>query len=71
MNYEILKFEHNNLELEVNVSPEEDTVWLSKEQIAELFDRDRSVISRHIKNIFAEEEVDEKKQRAFFAHCII
>lgn len=38
MNYEIIKFENNNLELEVNVSPEEDAVWLSKEQNAELFD---------------------------------
>lgn len=65
MNYEIIKFENNNLELEVNVSPEEDTVWLSKEQIAELFDRDRSVISRHIKKIFAEEEVDEKSNVHF------
>lgn len=49
----------------MNVSPEEDTVWLSKEQIAELFDRDRFVISRHIKNIFAEEEADEKSNVHF------
>lgn len=65
MDYEIIKFKNNNLELEVNVSPEEETVWLNKEQIAELFNRDRSVISRHIKNIFAEEEVDEKSNVHF------
>ena len=35
----------------VNVTFEEDTVWLSLEQMAQLFQRDKSVISRHIKNI--------------------
>ena len=44
MDYEIIKFEDDNVELEVNVSPEEETVWLTKEQIAVLFDRDRTVI---------------------------
>lgn len=37
-----------------------DTVWLSQEQMAELFQRDKSTISRHIKNIFTEGELDEK-----------
>ena len=49
MSYEIIKFENGNVELEVNVSPNEETAWLSKEQMAVLFDRDRSVVSRHIK----------------------
>ncbi len=65
MNYEIIKFENGNVELEVNVSPEEETVWLSKEQIAQLFDRDRSVISKHIRNVFAEDELDEKSNVHF------
>ena len=43
MDYEIIKFEDDNVELEVNVSPEEETVWLTKDQIATLFDRDRTV----------------------------
>ena len=46
--YEIVKFVDNELELEVNVSPDEDNIWLSKNQISELFGRDRSVISKHI-----------------------
>ena len=33
MKYELVKFVNNNLELEVNVSPNEDTVWLTKDQI--------------------------------------
>ena len=37
-----------------------DTVWLSQEQMGELFQRDKSTISRHIRNIFAEGELDEK-----------
>ena len=49
------------MELEVNVSPQEETVWLTKDQIALLFNRDRTVISRHISNIFSEGELDKKQ----------
>lgn len=41
----------------IDVSFENDTVWLSKSQMAELFQRDRSVISKHIKNVFNEGEL--------------
>ena len=68
MEYEVIKFENDNVELEVNVSPEEDTVWLTKEQIAVLFDRDRTVISRHINNIYKENELDRKSTCAKNAH---
>ena len=47
--YALVKFIDNDLELDITISPEEDNIWLSKNQIAELFDRDRSVISKHIK----------------------
>ena len=59
-NYDIVKFIDNDLELDITISPEEDNIWLSKNQIAELFDRDRSVISKHIKKIFDDYECDEK-----------
>ena len=55
MKNEIILFENQNVKLEVNMQDE--TVWLSLEQMSELFDRDKSVISRHIKNIL-EEELD-------------
>ena len=58
--YDIVKFSDNDLELDITISPEEDNIWLSKNQIAELFDRDRSVISKHIKKIFDDYECDEK-----------
>ena len=53
MKDEIVLFENQNVKLEVNVK--EETVWLTLEQIAKLFDRDKSVISRHIKNVLLEE----------------
>ena len=46
-----------NTQLEVKL--ENDTVWLTQSQMAELFGRDRSVIARHIKNIFKEGELEE------------
>ena len=59
--YEIIKFKDNEFEMDVNVSPNEDTVWLSLNEICKLFDRDKSVISRHIKNILLEEVIEEKQ----------
>ena len=53
MKNEIVLFENQNVKLEVNV--DEETVWLSLDQMAKLFKRDKSVISRHIKNALAEE----------------
>ncbi len=50
MRNEIILFENQKVKLEVNVRDE--TVWLSLEQLAKLFDRDRAVIKRHINNIF-------------------
>ena len=57
--------------MDVNVSPNEDTVWLTIEQIAFLFNRDRSVVSKHIKNIFQENELLENSVCAFFAHTAV
>ena len=51
----------------IDVSFEDDTVWLSIDQMAELFQRDKSTISRHIKNIFAERELYHDSVVAKFA----
>ena len=45
-----------NTQLEVKL--DKDTVWLTQSQMAELFRRDRTVIARHIRNIFKEGELD-------------
>lgn len=51
----------------IDVTFDEDTVWLSLEQMAELFQRDKSTISRHIKNIFSEGELKQQATVAKFA----
>ncbi|MGB7402915.1 MAG: virulence protein RhuM/Fic/DOC family protein [Arcobacter sp.] len=52
----IIIYEDGNVELSTKV--ENDTLWLSQKQLCELFERDKSVISRHIRNIFKDEELD-------------
>ena len=64
MKNEIVLFENQNIKLEVNMKDE--TVWLNTEQMAKLLDRDKSVISRHIKNAL-EEELDKEMVIAKFA----
>ena len=55
MKNEIVLFTDGDLSLEVPITPENETVWLSQAQMVELYGRDVSVISRHINNIFKEE----------------
>ena len=50
--YELVKFVDGELEMEVNVSPTEETIWMSTEELAILYNIDRTGISRHIKNIY-------------------
>ena len=66
MKNEIILFENQNVKLEVNMKDE--TVWLSLEQMAKLFDRDRTVIARHINNIFKDNELVKGEVCAKFAH---
>jgi hypothetical protein len=51
----------------IDVMMERDTVWLSLDQMADLFQRDNSTISRHIKNIFTEGELKQDSVVANFA----
>ena len=59
LNYEVVSFVNGEVRLDVNVSPKEDTVWLSLNDICLLFGRDKSVISRHIKTVIMENDLDE------------
>ena len=59
----IFKAQDGNVKLDVKL--EDETVWLTQNQMSELFARDRSVITKHIKNIFKENEVDEKSNVHF------
>ena len=64
---EIIIYQTEDGLTKIDVSMQDETVWLTQEQMAELFQRDKSTISRHIKNIFAEGELDEKVVVAEFA----
>ena len=55
---EILLYKTANQEVKLEVLIENETIWLNQKQLCELFGRDKSVISRHIKNIFRENELD-------------
>lgn len=52
---------------QIEVKLQNDTVWLSLDQMAELFQRNKSTISRHIKNVLEDGELEEKEVVAFFA----
>jgi phage regulator Rha-like protein len=55
-NSELIMYQTEDGKTRIDVRMENETVWLTQAQIAELFQRDRSVISKHIKNVFAEGE---------------
>ena len=61
---EIILYQPNeNVQLEVRL--EEETVWLTQAQMAELFQKDRTVVTRHINNVFAERELDQESNVHF------
>lgn len=62
---EIVIFETEDKMITLPVAVENETVWLNQNQMIELFGRDQSVISRHIRNVFKEQEVDEKSNMHF------
>ena len=51
---------YNDGEIELKVSVNNETIWLTQAQLCNIFEKDQSVISRHINNIFKDNEVDEK-----------
>ncbi len=66
-NNEIILYETADHEVKLNVNTDGDTVWLSLDQLTDLFGRDKSTISRHIRNVFKEGELDKDSVVANFA----
>ena len=56
--YQIIRFKAGSLQLDVRISPNEDTVWLTQIQMANLFNVTKNNISNHINNILREQELD-------------
>ncbi len=63
---EIIIFENQSIKLEVSMKDE--TVWLTQKQMAELFEKDRKTITRHIQNIYRDKELEENAVCSFFEH---
>ena len=59
MNDEVVIYKSEDGVIKVDVLFADETVWLTQDQMSSLFQRDKSVISRHIRNIFDEGELDE------------
>ena len=57
---DIIIYQSQNNQIEVSVQVDKDTVWLNQAEITLLFERDQSVISRHINSVFKEAELDKK-----------
>ena len=68
MENQIVIYQTDNGQTAIDVRLENETVWLTQAQMAELFQKDRTVIGRHIRNVFKEGELDEKVVCANFAH---
>lgn len=66
MTNDIVLFKNGELELQVNVNPDLETVWLNRDQMSDLF-RDIKTIGKHISNIFKEGELDREVVVAKFA----
>ena len=64
----IIIYQSDDGKTQLDVKLENETVWLTQAQMAELFQKDRTVIGRHIRNIFKEGELDEKVVSAKIAH---
>ena len=64
-NDKMLIYQSEDGKIKIDVRFENETVWLSQAQMCELFGRERSVITKHIRNIFEEGELDEKSNVHF------
>ena len=67
-NNQIVVYQTADNQTQIEVHMENETVWLTQAQMAELFQKDRTVISRHIRNVFKEGELEEQSTCAKFAH---
>lgn len=66
---QIVLFESNDREVTIPVNLDSQTVWLTQAQMAQLFDRSIGVVSRHIKNVFAEGELEQKSNLHILQKC--
>jgi prophage maintenance system killer protein len=68
---EVVLFQAEDGRARLEVRLDHETVWLTQDQMAELFGRERSVITKHLRNVFKEGELDEAAVRAKYAHTAL
>ena len=71
LNSDIILYTADSGDVKVEVLFSDETFWLNQKKLAELFQVDRSVITKHLKNIFAEKELDENSVSAKIAHTAV
>jgi hypothetical protein len=64
---EIILYQTENNQTQVEVQFDGEMVWLNEKQMSHLFEKDVDTVSRHLKNIYAEKELDEKSTSEFFS----
>ena len=64
-NNKIVIYQTEDGQTQIDVRLENDTVWLTQAQMAELFQKDQSVVARHINNAFSEGELEEESNMHF------
>lgn len=65
---QIAFYQSSDGSVNIEVLYAEENIWLTQKRIAELFNIDRSVVTKHLKNIFIEQELEESSVSAKFAH---
>jgi hypothetical protein len=65
---EIIIYKAKDNKIKIEVKLEQETVWLSQKQIANLFNTERSVITKHLRNIFVTKELEQNSVCAKIAH---
>ena len=67
MDNKVELFQSTNNQIEIQVSYNQESVWLNRQQMSVLFERDIKTIGKHINNVFAEGELEENRTVAKFA----
>jgi hypothetical protein len=61
LNSQLILYQTEDGQTQIQVIMQDETVWLTQKEMADLFQRDKSVISRHINNVFKEGELDQRQ----------
>lgn len=70
-NYKIIKFVNDDFEMDIIADKENETVWLSEEEIAKAFCEEETIIDKYIKSIFNNKELEENKSIIFLMMILI